>query len=123
MMREIILYFGVWLSLVERLVRDQEAGSSNLLTPTTKHKVVCGVCVLACVSLLARYSGRLKNHVVKTDLSLRNGESRNGKVNLERPKVLFNAKTGKYVLWVHYENGKDYHCAACAIACKQNNSR
>ena len=25
---------GVWLSLVERLVRDQEAGSSNLLTPT-----------------------------------------------------------------------------------------
>ncbi len=24
---------GVWLSLVERLVRDQEAGSSNLLTP------------------------------------------------------------------------------------------
>ena len=25
----------MWLSLVERLVRDQEAGSSNLLTPTT----------------------------------------------------------------------------------------
>ena len=24
----------MWLSLVERLVRDQEAGSSNLLTPT-----------------------------------------------------------------------------------------
>ena len=30
--------FGVWLSLVERLVRDQEAGSSNLLTPTIKSR-------------------------------------------------------------------------------------
>ena len=39
-----------------------------------------------------------------------------GKVNLERPKVLYNALTGKYVLWVHYENGSDYTCAACAIA-------
>ena len=27
---------GVWLSLVERLVRDQEAGGSNPLTPTKK---------------------------------------------------------------------------------------
>jgi hypothetical protein len=26
--------FGVWLSLVERLVRDQEVASSNLVTPT-----------------------------------------------------------------------------------------
>ena len=53
---------------------------------------------------------------IRTDLALKNEESRNGKVNLERPKVLFNEKTGKYVLWVHYENGKDYKCAACAIA-------
>ena len=28
--------FGVWLSLVECLVRDQEAGGSNPLTPTIK---------------------------------------------------------------------------------------
>ena len=27
---------GVWLSLVERLVRDQEVGCSNHLTPTMK---------------------------------------------------------------------------------------
>lgn len=26
--------FGVWLSLVERMVRDHEAGGSNPLTPT-----------------------------------------------------------------------------------------
>ena len=30
------IYFGVWLSLVERFVRDEEAGSSNLLTPTKR---------------------------------------------------------------------------------------
>lgn len=53
---------------------------------------------------------------IRTDLSLKNEDSRNGKVNLERPKVLFNDKTKKYVLWAHYENGKDYRCAACAIA-------
>ena len=29
---------GVWLSLVERLVRDQEAVCSNHITPTTKHQ-------------------------------------------------------------------------------------
>jgi hypothetical protein len=28
-------WFGAWLSLVERLVRDQEAGGSNPLAPTT----------------------------------------------------------------------------------------
>ena len=36
---KILKHFGVWLSLVERLVRDQEAGSSNLLTPTTPNPV------------------------------------------------------------------------------------
>ena len=30
------LSFGVWLSLVECLVRDQEAGGSNPLTPTSR---------------------------------------------------------------------------------------
>ena len=28
------IFFGAWLSLVERLVRDQEAGGSNPLAPT-----------------------------------------------------------------------------------------
>jgi hypothetical protein len=39
-----------------------------------------------------------------------------GKVNLERPKVLFNEKTKQFVLWIHFENGTNYHDAACAIA-------
>ncbi len=51
---------------------------------------------------------------IRTSLGLtgKNGD----KVNLERPKVLYNDKIRKYVLWVHYENGTDYKCAACAIA-------
>ncbi|MCM0646859.1 family 43 glycosylhydrolase [Clostridium swellfunianum] len=51
---------------------------------------------------------------IRTDLRLLN--ELGGKVNLERPKVLYNELTQKYVLWVHYENGIDYSCAACAIA-------
>ena len=34
---------GVWLSLVERLVRDQKVGCSNHLTPTTKTVETIGV--------------------------------------------------------------------------------
>ena len=30
------IFFGVWLSLVERLVRDQEVAGSNPATPTIK---------------------------------------------------------------------------------------
>ena len=51
---------------------------------------------------------------VKTQLVLQQEDHK--KVNLERPKVLYNSKTGKFVLWVHYENGKNYSEAACAIA-------
>ncbi len=36
--------------------------------------------------------------------------------NLERPKVVFCPKTGKYVMWMHYENGVDYSEAKCAVA-------
>lgn len=38
------------------------------------------------------------------------------KVNLERPKVIYNEKTQQFVLWIHFENGQDYRDAACAIA-------
>lgn len=40
------------------------------------------------------------------------------KVNIERPKVLYNEKTGVFVLWAHYENGRDYRDArACVAVC------
>jgi hypothetical protein len=36
---------------------------------------------------------------------------------IERPKVIFNAKTGKYVMWFHLEfRGQGYHTARAAVA-------
>ena len=37
-------------------------------------------------------------------------------INIERPKVVYCEKTGKYVMWMHYENGANYNDAACAVA-------
>lgn len=51
---------------------------------------------------------------VRADLSLQREDG--GRVNIERPKVLYNALTKKFVMWMHYENGVDYHCAAAAVA-------
>ncbi|MCR5753789.1 MAG: family 43 glycosylhydrolase, partial [Acetatifactor sp.] len=51
---------------------------------------------------------------VKTKIRLLNEDG--SKVNLERPKVLYNEKIKKFVMWMHYENGKDYLDAAVAIA-------
>lgn len=39
-----------------------------------------------------------------------------GKVNIERPKVLYCRRTGQFVMWAHYENGQNYHAAAACIA-------
>src|SRR5689334_5606966 len=36
--------------------------------------------------------------------------------NIERPKVIYNASTGKYVMWMHKENGADYSQARAAVA-------
>lgn len=36
--------------------------------------------------------------------------------NIERPKVLYNKETKKYVMWMHYENGLHYGDARCAVA-------
>lgn len=51
---------------------------------------------------------------VKSDMNLINENG--GKVNVERPKVLFNEKTKKFVMWAHFENGLDYSCAAACVA-------
>ncbi len=55
-----------------------------------------------------------KGYRVRTNLQLKNENG--GKVNLERPKVLYNAGTGKFVMWAHFENGRDYSEAAAAVA-------
>ncbi|MEU3891535.1 RICIN domain-containing protein [Streptomyces sp. NPDC029041] len=36
--------------------------------------------------------------------------------NIERPKVIYNSATGKFVMWMHKENGKDYTEARAAVA-------
>src|SRR5688500_15815514 len=35
--------------------------------------------------------------------------------NIERPKVIYNASTGRYVMWMHKENGSDYGEARAAV--------
>lgn len=56
----------------------------------------------------------------RTSLELEPGEAQNGGYGkgavIERPKVLYNALTGRYVMWMHWENGRDYSDARCAIA-------
>jgi len=51
---------------------------------------------------------------VRTKIKL--SDESGAKVNMERPKVLYNEKTKKFVMWVHYENGKDYKDAAIGLA-------
>jgi hypothetical protein len=36
--------------------------------------------------------------------------------NIERPKVIFNAATNRFVMWMHKENGSDYSQARAAVA-------
>lgn len=36
--------------------------------------------------------------------------------NVERPKVVYNASTQRYVMWMHWENGMDYGEARAAVA-------
>jgi hypothetical protein len=36
--------------------------------------------------------------------------------NIERPKVMYNQATGKFVMWMHKENGTDYSEARAAVA-------
>jgi hypothetical protein len=36
--------------------------------------------------------------------------------NIERPKVIYNASTNKYVMWMHWENGSDYSASRAAVA-------
>lgn len=40
--------------------------------------------------------------------------------NIERPKVIYNDSTGKYVMWMHKENGVDYGEARVAVASASN---
>ncbi len=57
---------------------------------------------------------KIAPHRVRTNLSLIN--ERGNKINIERPKVIYNKQIKKFVMWMHVENGIDYGKATCAIA-------
>lgn len=59
------------------------------------------------------------SHYVRTDFTMEiDGEIADiGEgCNIERPKVLYNEKTGQWVMWMHWEKPADYGEARCAIA-------
>ncbi|GAB4084230.1 RICIN domain-containing protein [Myceligenerans cantabricum] len=41
--------------------------------------------------------------------------------NIERPKIMYNAGTDRYVIWAHKENGSDYGEARAAVAVSTTN--
>lgn len=70
-------------------------------------------------------SWEFRNHILTTDSQMAEYRVRTKlqlisntgeKVNIERPKVIYNKITRKFVMWAHFENGIDYNDAAIAIA-------
>jgi len=58
----------------------------------------------------------LSTWVHDNDVLTQSSASELAVANIERPKVIYNSTTGKYVLWMHWENGSDYGQARVAVA-------
>lgn len=58
----------------------------------------------------------LLNWEFRGDLLTRQSHPELDRANIERPKVIYNEKTKKFVMWMHYEYGRDYSYARAAIA-------
>ncbi|GII77045.1 beta-xylosidase [Sphaerisporangium rufum] len=52
----------------------------------------------------------------RRDVLTRSSAAELNVANIERPKVIYNAATGRYVMWMHKENGSDYGQARAAVA-------
>lgn len=61
-------------------------------------------------------SSDLKNWEFRNHVLTEASDPELGAANIERPKVMYNASTGKFVLWMHKENGTDYSQARAAVA-------
>lgn len=61
-------------------------------------------------------SSDLKNWEYRNDVLTSSSAAELNISNIERPKVIYNSSTGKYVLWMHKENGLDYGEARVAVA-------
>ncbi|MEU9919014.1 RICIN domain-containing protein [Streptomyces sp. NPDC051001] len=58
----------------------------------------------------------LKNWEFRRDVLTQASDPELAVANIERPKVIYNSTTDKYVMWMHKENGKDYTEARAAVA-------
>lgn len=58
----------------------------------------------------------LMNWEFRGNLLTRDSHPELDKANIERPKVVYNEKTGKFVMWMHYEYGGNYDKARAAVA-------
>ncbi|GAA3829315.1 RICIN domain-containing protein [Sphaerisporangium flaviroseum] len=58
----------------------------------------------------------LRNWEFRNNVLTQSSASELQVANIERPKVMYNASTGQYVMWMHKENGSDYGQARAAVA-------
>ena len=58
----------------------------------------------------------LVNWELRADLLTRQSNIELNQANIERPKIIFNEKTKQFVMWMHYEYGRDYSYARAAVA-------
>ncbi|MEU4158592.1 RICIN domain-containing protein [Actinoplanes sp. NPDC026670] len=58
----------------------------------------------------------LRNWEFRNNVLTSSSASELGSAKIERPKVIYNASTGRYVMWMHKENGTDYGEARAAVA-------
>ncbi|WP_369392684.1 RICIN domain-containing protein [Streptomyces sp. CG1] len=61
-------------------------------------------------------SADLKNWEFRAHVLSQSSAAELGTAYIERPKVIYNAATGKFVMWMHKENGVDYSQARAAVA-------
>jgi hypothetical protein len=58
----------------------------------------------------------LKNWEFRAHVLTQSSATELGTAYIERPKVMYNASTGQFVMWMHKENGTDYSEARAAVA-------
>jgi hypothetical protein len=52
----------------------------------------------------------------RNNVLTQNSSSELKPANIERPKVIYNATSKKYVMWMHWENGSDYSASRAGVA-------
>ncbi len=58
----------------------------------------------------------LRNWEFRNNVLTQSSAGELGSANIERPKVIHNASTGRYVMWMHKENSANYSEARAAVA-------